>query len=65
METSHLFFQKYSSKKVVVSSSPAATVVEDEPQVQERVTEEIMNPVPSSPPSIPTNDVSPQPTPVL
>jgi hypothetical protein len=57
-------FQKYSSKKVVVSSSPATTVVEDEPQVQDRVTEEIMNTIPSSPPSIPTDDVSPQPTPV-
>jgi hypothetical protein len=57
-------FQKYSSKKAVVSSSPAATMVEDEPQVQERVTEEIMNPIPSSPPSIPTDDVSTQPTPV-
>src|SRR5438128_2002700 len=54
-------FRKHAAKKAAATSSPSlalvATVAEDQPEEQERVTEEIVNPMPSSPPLPPPSPV--------
>ncbi|XP_062179392.1 uncharacterized protein LOC133884000 [Phragmites australis] len=62
-------FRKHAAKKIASSSSPSpvAAVAEEQTQEQEstskqeRVIEEIVNLMPSSPPSVPLEDVSPPP----
>ncbi|XP_062203555.1 uncharacterized protein LOC133905803 isoform X2 [Phragmites australis] len=62
-------FRKHRAKKIASSSSPSSVGVVAEEQTQEqegtpeqeRVIEEIVNLMPSSPPSVPLEDVSPLP----